>query len=79
MQGKKRNKKGMTAPRNGGGEGLLETYRRAQPEADTSGKLHSGHDPELCEQSGRGRERGTRCSSQEAQKRDLEVQVTKIL
>ena len=48
----------MTFPRDGGGEGLLKRFGRAEPGADIFGRTQSGLDPEACEERGRGRERG---------------------
>lgn len=48
----------MTAPRNGGGERLLQICGRASPESNRFGRVQSGHGPELCGEKGRERERG---------------------
>lgn len=40
----------MTARRYAGGESLLQIKRRAQPEADTSGGIQGGYEPEPCEE-----------------------------
>jgi hypothetical protein len=55
----KRNGKDMTFPRDGGGEGLLKRFGRAEPGADIFGRTQSGLDPE-----GKG-EKGRKYSSQE--------------
>ena len=50
---KRRNKKeDMPSLRDGGGESLLQVKRRAQPEAGTSGRVQSVHDPQPCEERG---------------------------
>lgn len=45
----------MTAPRQGGGEGLLKINKKAQPKARTSERIHSGHDPEPHTERGEGK------------------------
>lgn len=46
MKKKKEKGKDMAAPRYGGIESLLQIKEKAKPEAGTSGRIHSGHDPE---------------------------------
>lgn len=61
----------MTAPRYGVVEGVLQIFGIAQTEARASGRVQSEYDPESCEESREGQERGamgTRCNSQEAQR-----------
>lgn len=44
---------------------FLVDKRETKPEADISGRVQSGHDPESNEREEKG-DRGARCSSQEA-------------
>lgn len=48
----------MTIPRYGMGESLLQIKERAQPEAETSERVQSSHDPEPCEEREKGQWRG---------------------
>lgn len=50
----------MAALGYGGGKALLQILVRAQPEADTSGRHQSGHDPQPREDMGEGEREGER-------------------
>lgn len=73
----------MAVPRYGGRESLLQICVKAWLEADTSGRVQSGHDLEPCWEKGKGRKEERRepeqqYSSQEPNSTKMKLPLTKM-